>query len=153
VHSGVQHILCFGFVLFFFVLSTLCCQFLWIVHFWLPFRYSLKFIDIEYGRRVTVAVNFDRNVRKWGRSSCFCCFFYRMFFEKYYWKLLVINWQNIHKCEIKGFRICHFLSLMRVFINSVVWVGIEEHIIKEKGTACSMEMPVSWWKMLKQIYD
>jgi len=31
-HSGVQHILCCVFVLFFFVLYTLCCQFLWIVH-------------------------------------------------------------------------------------------------------------------------
>ena len=28
----VQHILCFCFVLFFFVLCTLCCQFPWIVH-------------------------------------------------------------------------------------------------------------------------
>ena len=39
-YSGVQHILCCVFVLFFFVLCTICCQFLWIVHFWLPFRYS-----------------------------------------------------------------------------------------------------------------
>ena len=29
---------------FFFVLCTLCFQFLWIVHFWLPLRYSLTFI-------------------------------------------------------------------------------------------------------------
>jgi hypothetical protein len=32
-YSGVQHILCYVFVLFVFVLCTLCCQFLWIVHF------------------------------------------------------------------------------------------------------------------------
>jgi hypothetical protein len=30
-------------VLFFFVLCALCCQFLWIVHCWLPLRYSLAF--------------------------------------------------------------------------------------------------------------
>ena len=30
-YSGIQHILCC--VLFFFVLCTVCCQFLWIVHF------------------------------------------------------------------------------------------------------------------------
>ena len=42
--SGVQHILCFVFALFFFVLCTLCCQFLWIVHCWLPLLYSLAFI-------------------------------------------------------------------------------------------------------------
>ena len=29
-HSGVQHILCCVFGLFFVVLCTLCCQFLWI---------------------------------------------------------------------------------------------------------------------------
>ena len=34
-YSGVQHILCYAFVLFFFVLCTLCCQFLWIVHLFL----------------------------------------------------------------------------------------------------------------------
>jgi hypothetical protein len=31
-YSGVQHILCCAFVLFVFVLWTLCCQFPWIVH-------------------------------------------------------------------------------------------------------------------------
>jgi hypothetical protein len=44
VHSGVQHILCCVFALFFFVMCTLCCQFLWIVFFLLPLRYSLMFI-------------------------------------------------------------------------------------------------------------
>ena len=29
-YSGVQHILCCVFVLFFFILCTLCCKFLWI---------------------------------------------------------------------------------------------------------------------------
>ena len=43
-HSGVQHILCCVFVLFVFVLCTLCCQFLWIVYFWLLLRYSLMFM-------------------------------------------------------------------------------------------------------------
>ena len=48
--SGIQHILCCVFVLFVFVLCTLCCQFLWIVHFWLSFPYSLNcyFIDHKY---------------------------------------------------------------------------------------------------------
>ena len=45
MYSGVQHMLCCVFVLFFFVLcSLLCCQFLWRVHFWLLLRYSLMFI-------------------------------------------------------------------------------------------------------------
>jgi hypothetical protein len=44
VHSGVQHIIVLCCVLLFFVLCILCCQFLWIVNFWLPLRYSLTFI-------------------------------------------------------------------------------------------------------------
>jgi hypothetical protein len=42
-NSDVQHILCCACVLFFVFVCTLCCQFLCIVHFWLPFRYSLTF--------------------------------------------------------------------------------------------------------------
>ena len=34
-YSGVQHILCC-------VFYTICYQFLWIVHFWMPLRYSLN---------------------------------------------------------------------------------------------------------------
>ena len=39
--------LCCIFVLFFFVLCPLCCQFLWIIHCWLLLRYSLPFIDMS----------------------------------------------------------------------------------------------------------
>ena len=45
-HSGIQHY-CVVFLLNLpssCVLCTLCCQFLWIVHFSLPFRYSLTFM-------------------------------------------------------------------------------------------------------------
>jgi len=42
-YSGVKHILHCVFVLFFFVLCALCCQYLWIVHFLLSLRYSLTF--------------------------------------------------------------------------------------------------------------
>jgi hypothetical protein len=31
-HNGFQHILCCVFALFFLVMCTLCCQFLWIDH-------------------------------------------------------------------------------------------------------------------------
>jgi hypothetical protein len=44
--SSVQHMLRSVFVLFFFVLCTLCCQFLWIFDFWFSLRYSLTFIFI-----------------------------------------------------------------------------------------------------------
>ena len=58
VHCGVQHILCYVFVLFFFVLCTLCCQFLWIVHFWLPLRYSLTFIFTYCSEPITSWIDF-----------------------------------------------------------------------------------------------
>ena len=44
VCSGVQRILRCVFSLFFEVWCALCCQYLWIVHFWLAIRYSLAFI-------------------------------------------------------------------------------------------------------------
>jgi hypothetical protein len=34
--------------LFFFVLCTICCKFLWFVHLWLPLRYSLTFIYSDW---------------------------------------------------------------------------------------------------------
>ena len=34
-YSGVQQLLCYDFVLFFFILYDLCCHFLWIVLFWI----------------------------------------------------------------------------------------------------------------------
>ena len=40
----VSNTKCVVFLLFFFVLCDLCCQLLWIVHFWLSLWYSLKFI-------------------------------------------------------------------------------------------------------------
>ena len=42
-HSGVPHILCCVFALFFVVLCTLCCQFLWVVQFLLPLPYFIFF--------------------------------------------------------------------------------------------------------------
>ena len=46
-YSGVQHILCWVFVLFVFVLCTLCYKFLWIVLFWVRLRHSLTFNKIQ----------------------------------------------------------------------------------------------------------
>ena len=58
-HSGVQYILCCVFALFVFfcVLCTQCCRFLWIVHFRLALRYSLTFIYIHTHHRSGVRVS------------------------------------------------------------------------------------------------
>ena len=40
----VSNAYCVVLLFCFFVLCTQCCQFLWIVHFWWPLRYSLTFI-------------------------------------------------------------------------------------------------------------
>ena len=55
VYCGVQHILCCDFALFFFVLCTLCCQFLWIVLFWLSFGiiiFHVNFLSSHWLRSV-----------------------------------------------------------------------------------------------------
>ena len=56
VHSGVQHILCCVFVLLVFALCTLCCQFLWIINFLLPLRYSLTCNDNMINKRWRIAI-------------------------------------------------------------------------------------------------
>ena len=43
-YSGVQRILCYVFCFVYLVLCTISCQFLLIVHFWLPLRYSLMLL-------------------------------------------------------------------------------------------------------------
>ena len=47
-YIGVQHILCYVFVLFVFVLCTLCCQFLWIFHFYYPFGILQRLLIVNY---------------------------------------------------------------------------------------------------------
>ena len=47
--GGVKHIFRCVFALCFFVLCTLCCQFIWIFHFWTPLQYSLTFIIKKWG--------------------------------------------------------------------------------------------------------
>ena len=44
-YTGVQHMLCCVFVLFFIVLCTLCCHFLWLSIFDCPFVYLVPYIS------------------------------------------------------------------------------------------------------------
>ena len=51
-YSGVQHILCCVFALFFLVLCIRCCQSLWIVNFCFLLRYSLTFVYFDMGKYI-----------------------------------------------------------------------------------------------------
>jgi hypothetical protein len=84
-HSGVQHVLGCVFVFLDFVLCTLSCQFLCIVHFWLPLRYSLTFICVKYGSRNTQHYHITIMIPK---SWIYLCFL-----ELYFWLLQY----HIHK--------------------------------------------------------
>jgi hypothetical protein len=66
------------FVLFFFVLFDLCCQFLWIAHSWLPLRYSLTFIckNINNTNKITshlksLNITKDHHIGLWKSRSWF----------------------------------------------------------------------------------
>jgi hypothetical protein len=65
-YNGVQHMLCCVFVLFFFVLCNLCCQFLWIVHSLLPLRYSLTFISRIGKRHIDWTSKYRLKVTRYG---------------------------------------------------------------------------------------
>ena len=60
-HSGAQRILCCVCVVHVFILCTLCCQFLWMVNFELPLRYSLTFIH-TYNEGNEVCLVFQLNL-------------------------------------------------------------------------------------------
>jgi len=71
-YSGVQHILCCVFALFVFALCILYCQYLWIVHSWLPLRVSLTSIYTLHCSNILNASNdiwplhFSRSINLWG---------------------------------------------------------------------------------------
>jgi len=48
-------------VVFFFVLCTLCCQFFWIVHFWLPLRYIFFNFSTTRNRNVILRIHIHFN--------------------------------------------------------------------------------------------
>ena len=68
------------FVLFVFVLCTLCCQFLWIVLFWLPLRYSLMFI---LNNATIFIFNYCFKDEEQYYSCILCCVFVLFFFVLY----------------------------------------------------------------------
>jgi hypothetical protein len=62
VKSGVPSVASFSGLSSSCVLCTRCCQFLWIVHFWLPLRYSLTFIYIsKWNHQYTIYINEYKN--------------------------------------------------------------------------------------------
>jgi hypothetical protein len=76
-HSDVQHVSYYIFVLFFFVLCTLCCQFLYIVHLVLPlsvfpnafFEYLANILLLYFDLYISFLVDFHVIVLLTG---CFC---------------------------------------------------------------------------------
>ena len=76
-HSNAQHILCCVFDLLFFVLYNLRWQFIWIVHFWLPLRYSLTFISTNINKANKIIshhskISRHRKSRSWLRTDTNC---------------------------------------------------------------------------------
>jgi hypothetical protein len=92
----VPNTYCVVFLLFFFVLCTLCCQFLWIVHFWLPLQYSLTFIwDIIYLNegllQIIVKWNLFKNISEANADNLIT--FYTWFdINELCWELEILSW-------------------------------------------------------------
>ena len=70
-YSGVQHILCCVFVLFVFVLCTLCCQFLWIIHFLLCLWYSLTFYIFVSHMVANKCITYNKQHTDWNLWKCY----------------------------------------------------------------------------------
>ena len=70
-YIGVQHTLCSVSVSIFVVLCTLYCQFLWILHCLLPFRYSLTFINKTHNHLSPQLFEYkaDYEIQRWQSRS------------------------------------------------------------------------------------
>jgi hypothetical protein len=103
-------VLCFCFVFVF--LCTLSCQFLWIVHWWFPFRYSLTFLFLG-SRQIHVYSTITKH---------FCCHNFGFVC------LFVINWTSI------------FYLLNIITGKNQFQVVIHDTIISIHGWVVAMEL-------------
>ena len=73
------------YAVFLFVLCTLCCQFLWIFHLWLPFRYSLMFIYLHLPQAFKLRPKYVFNSSLNSFADIFrrSCGIFRGWFSKY----------------------------------------------------------------------
>ena len=110
-YSGVQHILCCVFVLFFFALCTLCYQFLLIVHFWLPHRCSLTLIHNVTSRELILKLHMTTILSKI-KTFDFCIDIGNHFdvFNMWRWKCALTIW-DFHFIAQKTHRLKVFLFL------------------------------------------
>jgi hypothetical protein len=114
VVSNTYFVACF----FFFVLCTLCCQFLLIVHFWLALRYSLTFIESWFCSIVSFRCSVSLSVCSFAVNHCIVCvvrliasdypfgvvfFFLLWFFFKHFWTNDSVVLNNI-KANINLFK-------------------------------------------------
>jgi hypothetical protein len=109
-HSGVQRILCCVFALFFFVLYNLCCQFLWIILFWLPLVFSNIYVCV----RVSIFSFYDFDIWSWNWYDSVVCF--------------VLNWYDSVVCFVLNWYdsvVCFVLN----WYDSVVCFGLRFIII------------------------
>ena len=69
-YGGLQHMLCCVFALFFVVLCTLCCQFLWILFVLLSLRYYVTFNNWDLNlNTMTIIVRKNKDVNEHERLS------------------------------------------------------------------------------------
>ena len=78
---------------------------------------------LEFGRKLTITVKFERNVKKWGTGSCLCWFFYLklyMVLWKYFssWVYIFVVWLKITSSWIRKFADFVFVP------NKICWFYI-----------------------------
>jgi hypothetical protein len=112
-YCGLQHILCCVLVLFVFVLCALCCQFLWIVHFWLPLRYSLTFI-----------CQFLWIVHFWLPLRCSLTFICQFLWIVHFW--LPLRYSLTFNCQFLW--IVHFWLPLRCSLTFIWGLALHLHV-------------------------
>ena len=106
---------------------------------------------IELGRKLTIGVIYEINVRKWDREAV--SVISSDYVGVFYWtpmaKVGIVNWQNvinILECKNKCLIFCDsFVFYKFQYIFCLIWV--KENIGKMKGQFVSMVMPMVCWGM------
>jgi len=110
-------------VAFFFVLCTLYCQFLWIVHFWSPLRYSLTIIQLLSTSEIAESVEHSQNRSKMNNLKG-GVYMYMVSAKKKIISVRIFDFQTriIHAIEMpfmnlsrKRFKVCQWLAWGRCF--------------------------------------
>ena len=123
-HSGVQHILCFTFGVFVCVCCAICCQFVWIVHIWLPLRFFLKLISsVNNALCILFLWIVHYWLSPWFSLTCIYSIYTVIYFANH--NILLSDFLFAHTFLIDNFKLHNVVELIQILLywELLAWAG------------------------------